>query len=1272
MIFHYFTSALSWLIFSHPWFCLLLIIIAVVVVVGFLNVNVEPDSGTSTPESSSRRLSFIHEVEEKLDATGDEAVQAALSLPRRRKRDWARKVYRSLIQSESSGSSTPEEPEGRTPERRIPKLSRRHSTAHPLHLAKEIKRRTMHYFRQRSGGAQFNREALPSPPMEFYEPADLPAIPHDLTPEMFYVMHNLKMLELPAESTVDPKDIVVTQYEADQFVVTPGDEDDSMYIPLDGSLAVYIACAEGKDSKDYMVKKIHRGNAFFSLLSMLDMLMGSPSMFKTVSLKALEPTKVVRYSIRSFVDAYKQDPVLWSRTIQVACTRLLHVTMTTLHNYMGLSSELIKPRVKDPRSNTTPFSLSTDSMRRHAAGSPFTQKLRSMSLGRRQQNDFVEAKAEQKPEIAARWFAEALQVTDPASLKLIENLKIQNYEEDELILEQGSEDERLAIVLQGTVLLKQESVFDEEDPDAEEKWASSMHSKELIGGLQVLTNEPSFYTYKAKNAVSVAWLDKELVQALIEARPSVYLVIAHSVLCRLSAFVRGVDFALDWVLVDSGQSAYRFGDTSDSLFVVLSGRLRSVDKKVVIEEFGRGDVLGMIDLLQKKPRSTTVLAVRFSQLARIPEGLLNYIKLSFPQVGFRLVHLLGQYYTTSPSRRSMFSPSANTRYLDQSGADPMSHIKNLRTIAVIPAFPEIPLTSFCCELFAALSKNCRVLRLSSEKIARTLDPSVLEKPADFRLMHWLNVQEEAYSLVIYECDYSATNWSRRCLRQADAILFVGLGTKTPPKHSLLDDLKKDEKDGLRTNKELILLWPEDTRTPTNTYQWLKGSYFSGHHHIRSPKRMWQWHMAKDGTKTCSEREIIDYYEENVKFEKMDMRSDFGRLARILTGNAIGLVLGGGGARGAAHLGVIQSMQQLGIPIDMVGGTSIGSMIGGLVAETTAGSELIPRARSWFMDMTSLWRKIWDLTYAHTAMFTGAGFNRTLHDLFGERVIEDLWIPYFCISTDISTSEMRVHRTGPLWTYCRASMSLAGYLPPICDPQDGHHLLDGGYVNNLPADVMRSMGARVVIAVDVGAVEETNLHNYGDTLSGTYLLLSKFNPWAQPVRVLNMEEIQSRLAFVSCVRQLETVKKAPYCCYLRPPIETFKTLDFGRFEMIMETGERYGEKVLVDLLRENEALRKAMGTEECTRRLARQQSGIDKDRIDRCMSTSFTDLAAALSKVPSFHRRRNSLSALDQIDPLEMEEILEELINNDDSHSDIFIVSEDADGEELHDELVETH
>ena len=111
--------------------------------------------------------------------------------------------------------------------------------------------------------------------------------------------------------------------------------------------------------------------------------------------------------------------------------------------------------------------------------------------------------------------------------------------------------------------------------------------------------------------------------------------------------------------------------------------------------------------------------------------------------------------------------------------------------------------------------------------------------ADFRLMHWLNAQEDTFPLIIYECDYTATNWTRRCLRQADTILVVGRGDTKPQKQTFLEEHMKMNQDGIRTRKELILLWSEHDESPRNTYEWLKGSWFSGHYHVRAPERMFQ-------------------------------------------------------------------------------------------------------------------------------------------------------------------------------------------------------------------------------------------------------------------------------------------------------------------------------------------------------------------------------------------------------------------------------------------------
>lgn len=169
----------------------------------------------------------------------------------------------------------------------------------------------------------------------------------------------------------------------------------------------------------------------------------------------------------------------------------------------------------------------------------------------------------------------------------------------------------------------------------------------------------------------------------------------------------------------------------------------------------------------------------------------------------------------------------------------------------------------------------------------------------------------------------------------------------------------------------------------------------------------------------------------------NMHSDFSRVARWLTGNSVGLVLGGGGARGAAHVGMLKAIQEAGIPIDMVGGVSIGAFMGALWCSERNITSVTQKAREWskviklnylkkskFIEnlqflhfffvpqkMTQWYRQLLDLTYPITSMFSGRGFNETIRETFGDVYIEDLWTPYFTLTTDITASSCRIHTNG---------------------------------------------------------------------------------------------------------------------------------------------------------------------------------------------------------------------------------------------------------------------
>lgn len=472
------------------------------------------------------------------------------------------------------------------------------------------------------------------------------------------------------------------------------------------------------------------------------------------------------------------------------------------------------------------------------------------------------------------------------------------------------------------------------------------------------------------------------------------------------------------------------------------------------------------------------------------------------------------------------------------------------TVALFPNSSEVPLSSFCRELNHSLTANENVLYLTSDKVSEQLGPSAFETSKQHLLALWLGQKEQEHSIVLYQCDFGMTPWTKQCLRQAKCILVIVMAHMEPNLTSVEHQLYGMS---LPAQIELVLLHKPETKRPKHTSLWLSLRYWCPHHHIRAPKRV----LVRKRTK------IEDIYGELSRTNPRN-DSDFARLARYVTGKSIGLVLGGGGARGAAHLGMIKALREARMPIDMIGGVSIGAFMGALWSQEADLTPVTQMAREWSFKMSSLWRQILDLTYPATAMFTGAGFNRTIYDVFGDRQIEDLWIPYYTVTTDITSSAARIHRHGSLWRYVRSSMSLSGYLPPLCDPIDGHLLLDGGYVNNLPADVMHNvMGARTILAVDVGSQDETDLTNYGDVLNGWWILWNRWNPFGQNIRVPSLPEIQSRLAYVSCVRQLEEVKRSNYCSYIRPPIDKYKTMQFTSFDQIFEIGYQHGKMLFPD-------------------------------------------------------------------------------------------------------------
>ncbi|XP_075251073.1 patatin-like phospholipase domain-containing protein 7 isoform X3 [Convolutriloba macropyga] len=811
---------------------------------------------------------------------------------------------------------------------------------------------------------------------------------------------------------------------------------------------------------------------------------------------------------------------------------------------------------------------------------------------------------------AVYMFAKALGLPANKSYLLNDKLQLHNCTAGSVLLEEGTVNSSIVLVMNGQLVITMKN------NDNVDVTIYTPEVGEIAGTIPVLTGEPNMFSLKAKTASRVVVLSKQYFYELISSVPSIVLKVSHDIVATMSPFVRQADFSLDWMQLEAGKSVYRQGDKSDATYLVINGRLRSVwqnigaTKKELEGEYGRGDLVGMVELLTERERKTSVHAVRDTELAVIPVGLLDFIKAKYPGTVAKLIQILSQKMMTQHE-------DLNSSSVGMLGAKTLS---NISTIAIVPSNDAVPLAYFTMELLWCINSVGPSIRLTSSDIVNKFGDTAFDMVNDYKLSNFLSQVEDHHKIVMYQTDKTLSSWTQRCIRQADCIIILAVADQDPK----VGEIEKQvDRIGVRAQKELVLLYkPLDSslkaegshKAPVDTVQWLNNrDWVTLHHHIRCKSRIFS-------RKTPSK--WLEYYSP-ILSRPPDKHSDFSRLARHLTNTSVGLVLGGGGARGAAHLGVIKALQENDIPVDMIGGTSIGSFVGALYAQYRHRplDSFIKRTREWFMVMSSNLLKLLDLTYPHTAFFSGKIFNTQIHNVFEELQIEDLWIPYFCVSTDITTSSIRIHTSGDIWRYVRSSMSLSGYLPPLCDPSDGHLLLDGGYVNNLPADVMKELwNPKRVIAVDVGSQDSQNLTNYGDHLSGWWVLAKKWNPFStERIRVPGMEEIQSRLAYVLCKKQLDEVKNSAYCDYVRPPIDRFRTLSFGRFDDIYQLGydhaaalfqqwvkANYLVKLLDDITVDTDEMRKSLGTN--TANLFRRSS--KRDNIDE-----FAQVASRLSRYP---------------------------------------------------------
>jgi predicted acylesterase/phospholipase RssA/CRP-like cAMP-binding protein len=492
-------------------------------------------------------------------------------------------------------------------------------------------------------------------------------------------------------------------------------------------------------------------------------------------------------------------------------------------------------------------------------------------------------------------------------------------------------------------------------------------------------------------------------------------------------------------------------------------------------------------LITREPRTASVQAVRDTQLLRISAATFTRLVSQHPEALRRVSStIVARYVRTF-----------------QAGV-PSSPVRTIAVIALDDGEPE----RFAARLVAAFAGfGDDAARVDAGTVASAL--GIDGRPDDETFARFVDGEEATHDLLVYDAGAADPEWSVQCVRQSDLVLLVADATRPPGPRALEERIA-----GVTGNRrtELVLVHPPHTRLPSGTRSWLAPRALDGHHHVRA---------GHD--------------------------PDVARVARLSTGRGVVLVLSGGGARGLAHLGVIRALEERGVPIDAIGGASIGSLIAtGPALDLDDHRRLVEMRKAVVDGPPSV-----DFTFPAIALASGGRMTKNLQAFYGDAHVEDLWVDAFFVSCNLTLGEPVIHRDGLVWRALRASMAIPGIFPPLRDGND--LLVDGGVLDNLPVAVMQRLhpGA-CVIAVDVSNKKDLVAGDLpsGGVVSGWRAILERFNPLQPKTSPVTIAKILMRLTELSSAFGSEAELAD---LVLRPEVHRFGTLDFASINELVALG-----------------------------------------------------------------------------------------------------------------------
>lgn len=556
---------------------------------------------------------------------------------------------------------------------------------------------------------------------------------------------------------------------------------------------------------------------------------------------------------------------------------------------------------------------------------------------------------------------------------------------------------------------------------------------------------------------------------------------------------------LEWVSLPADEPLFNKGDKGDSLFVTVSGRLEAFDPDAPSEQrvWGRimpGELVGEMAILTGDSRRATVRALRDSVLLRLTKTRFLQLVERNPAMLLSLSRLLLERIeaATAVRRAQVVRP----------------------LVAIAPVTRDAPALQFAEKLVNELSSFGSTLHLQARDVKEAMGVDLSQLAigtlAHQRLIRWLQDEESTRSAIVLQAEPDDNAWSRLCIRQADTVLLVANARGVPGGTGVSEILKKPGRSATADRHELVLVHPDGTILPSGTRRWLEIFPVDTHHHVR-----------------------------------LSFRSDIRRIARFLTGRAVALVLSGGAARGFAHVGVIRALEELGIPVDLVCGTSMGALFGGQLALGWSYQRILEEGRKGFIQ-----NSIFDITLPFVSVLGGNNLSKLLDHCFGDAQIEDLWLRFFAMACNLSSAVPVRIRRGSVAKAIQCSSAVPGLFAPV--NRDGQLLVDGLFLNNFPAELAHKEARGKTIGVNV--IQAADPKFWSPLMKGQGPLkqaLRMMNPlqgkWAPPIMELVMQ-----CFFLSTINASDRVKKL-VDCYVEPPMERFGFLESRAFEEAAQVG-----------------------------------------------------------------------------------------------------------------------